>query len=108
LFALTITVVVFASAAIVEWLGAPGLLPAAAITGFADTHSTAISVASLVTAGKITVAESTLPILLGLTTNTITKVVIAAINGGQRYAMQVIPGLLLTIAAAWLGWMLPQ
>lgn len=108
LFALTITVVVFTSAAIVDWLGATGLLPAAAITGFADTHSTAISVASLVTSGKITVAESTLPILLGLTTNTITKVIIAAINGGQRYAMQVIPGLLLTIGAAWLGWMLPQ
>lgn len=107
LFALTITAVVFVSAAIVWWLGAAGLVPAAAVTGFADAHSTAVSVGSLVSAGKITVAEGTLPILLGLTTNTVTKVVIAVTNGGSRYAMQVIPGLLLTIAAAWLGWLLP-
>lgn len=107
LFALTITAVVFVSAAIVAWLGAGGLVPAAAVTGFADAHSTAISVGSLVTAGKISVGEGTLPILLGLTTNTVTKVVIAVTNGGSRYAMQVVPGLLLTIAAAWLGWLLP-
>ncbi len=106
LFALTITAVVFASAAIVWWLGAGGLIPAATVTGFADAHSTAISVGSLVAAEKISVAEGVLPILLGLTTNTITKVVIAIANGGSRYAMQVVPGLLLTIGAAWLGWAL--
>lgn len=106
LFALSITAVVFASAAIVWWLGAGGLIPAAAVTGFADAHSTAISVGSLVAAEKISVAEGTLPILLGLTTNTVTKVVIAIVNGGSRYAMQVVPGLLLTIGAAWLGWAL--
>ena len=51
--------------------------------------------------------EGTLPILLGLTTNTVTKVVIAiVVNGGSRYALQVVPGLLLTIGAAWLGWVL--
>ncbi len=106
LFALSITAVVFASAAIVWWLGAGGLIPAAAVTGFADAHSTAISVGSLVAAEKINVIEGTLPILLGLTTNTVTKVVIAIVNGGSRYAMQVVPGLLLTIGAAWLGWVL--
>ena len=106
LFALSITAVVFASAAIVWWLGAGGLIPAAAVTGFADAHSTAISVGSLVAAEKINLVEGTLPILLGLTTNTVTKVVIAIVNGGSRYAMQVVPGLLLTIGAAWLGWVL--
>jgi uncharacterized membrane protein (DUF4010 family) len=106
LFALSITAVVFASAAIVWWLGAGGLIPAAAVTGFADAHSTAISVGSLVAAEKISVVEGTLPILLGLTTNTVTKVVIAIVNGGSRYALQVVPGLLLTIGAAWLGWVL--
>ncbi len=56
---------------------------------------------------KISVVEGTLPILLGLTTNTVTKVVIAiVVNGGSRYALQVVPGLLLTIGAAWLGWVL--
>ncbi len=105
LFALTITAVVFASAAIVAWLGAGGLMAAAAVTGFADAHSTAISVGSLVSAEKISVADGTLPVLLGLTTNTVTKIVIAILNGGGRFAAQVVPGLLLTIGAAWLGWL---
>ena len=76
------------------------------MTGFTDAHFTAISVGSLVAAEKINVVEGTLPILLGLTTNTVTKVVIAIVNGGSRYALQVVPGLLLTIGAAWLGWVL--
>ena len=38
-----------------------------------------------------------------MTTNTITKAVIAHSNGGRLFAMRVIPGLVLVIAAAWLG-----
>ena len=65
-FASTITAVVFVSAAIVAWLGAAGLIPAAAVTGFADAHATAVSVGSLVAADRIQVAEGALPILLGV------------------------------------------
>lgn len=108
LFALTITGVMFISAAIVAWLGAAGLVPAAAAAGFADAHSISVSIGSLVAAQKISVAEATLPIMAALSTNTITKIALAVINGGQRYAMQVVPGLLLTIMAAWLGWLLAR
>lgn len=105
LFALTITGVMFVSAAIVAWLGAAGLVPAAAAAGFADAHSIAVSIGALAAAQKISVAEAALPILVGLSTNTVTKIALAVINGGSRYAMQVVPGLVLTIAAAWLGWL---
>ena len=108
LFALTVTGVMFVSAAIVAWLGAAGLVPAAAAAGFADAHSISVSIGSLVAAQKISVAEATLPIMAALSTNTITKIALAVINGGQRYAMQVVPGLLLTIMAAWLGWLLAR
>ena len=83
----------FLSAALNAWLGKAGVLAAAAVAGFADTHSAAVSVASLVAAGKFTAREAVLPILAGLTTNTITKTVVAISSGGRRYAMQIIPGL---------------
>jgi uncharacterized membrane protein (DUF4010 family) len=108
LFALTITGVMFISAAIVAWLGAAGLVPAAGAAGFADAHAIAVSIGSLVAAQKISVAEAVIPILIALSTNTVTKIALAVINGGSRYAMQVVPGLVLTIMAAWLGWLLAR
>lgn len=105
LFALAISGVTLLSAALVDWLGQAGLVAAAALTGLADAHSTAASAASLVASGTITVTDATLPVLLGLTSNTLSKTVVAFASGGSRYAMQVVPGLALTIAAAWLGWM---
>lgn len=106
LFAATITGVMFISAAIVAWLGSAGLIAAAGAAGLADAHSIAASVGSLVTAQKISVAEAVIPVLVALSTNTITKIALAIINGGRRYALQVVPGLVLTIVASWLGLLL--
>jgi len=52
------------------------------------------------------VSEALVPILIGLTTNTITKAVAAITTGGARFALQVIPGLLLVILAAWTGFVI--
>lgn len=106
LFAATITGVMFVSAAIVTWLGTAGLIAAAAAAGLADAHSIAVSVGSLVAAQKISVAEAAIPVLVALSTNTITKIALAMMNGGRLFALQVVPGLVLTIAAAWMGWLL--
>lgn len=108
IFALTITGVMFASAVIVNWLGTAGLAIAAGAAGLADAHSISISVAALAAAERIEVPAAVLPILIALSTNTLTKIVLAVINGGKHYALQVVPGLLLTIAAAWLGWLLAR
>jgi len=70
---------------------------------FADTHSAAVSVASLVTSGKLSAQESALPILAGLTTNTVTKMVVAFSSGGRRLALQIIPGVILVVLGAWFG-----
>ena len=89
--------------ALQQWLGKEGVIAAAAIAGFADTHSAAVAVASLVAAGKLSVSEAVLPILASLTTNTITKAVLAVLSGNWRFISAIIPGLVLVILAAWLG-----
>ena len=48
LFALTLSGILVASAALREWFDETGIIVAAAVAGFVDTHSAAISVASLV------------------------------------------------------------
>ncbi|MFY9610699.1 MAG: MgtC/SapB family protein [Blastocatellia bacterium] len=105
-FAATVSAILLASAAVNRWLGSAGLAVAAGLAGLADTHSAAISVASLAAAEKIQVSDAVLPILVGLTTNTVTKAVVAVSTGGRAFALRIIPGLLLVILAAWFGWAL--
>ncbi|HEX7425003.1 MAG TPA: DUF4010 domain-containing protein [Terriglobales bacterium] len=100
-FAVTIAAMLFISAALNAWFGGRGVLAAAAIAGFADTHSPSVSVASLVSAGTLSVNDALFPVLGALTTNTVTKIVLAITSGDRRFAAQVIPGLLLVIASAW-------
>ena len=50
--------------------------------------------------------EALLPIMLAMSTNTATKIAMATTSGGLRFAAQVVPGLLLTLAAAWVGTLL--
>ena len=102
-FALTLSCIMVAAAALQDWLGENGIILAAALAGFVDTHSAAISVATLVASGKITAADAVLPILAGLSTNTISKLVLAGTSGGRSFAVRVIPGLLLVVLAAWAG-----
>lgn len=103
LFAGLITAVLLLSAALNFRLGTAGVLTAAAVAGLADTHAAAVSVASLVTAGKFTAPESVLPILAALSTNTLSKMAVAISSGGRDYAVRIVPGLLAVIGAAWLG-----
>ena len=98
-FAGMIAVVLFLSAALNARLGRAGVLVVAAVAGFADTHSAAVSVASLVAAGKFAARDAMMPILAALTTNTISKAAVAISTGGRRFAMQIIPGLVIVIAA---------
>lgn len=101
LFALTISSMLLLSAALYAWLGERGLLFAATAAGFADTHSPAVGVASLVAKGTLDVHNALFPILGGLTTNTLTKIIVAITSGGRSFALQVIPGLLLVVLSAW-------
>ena len=65
MFALTLSGILIASAALREWYGEKGIIAAAALAGFVDTHSGAISVASLVASEKMSAADAVVPILGG-------------------------------------------
>jgi uncharacterized membrane protein (DUF4010 family) len=103
LLALTVSVVLVAAEVLNDELGRSGVVLAAALAGFADSQSAAVSVASLVTTDRLEASAAVVPILVGLTTNTVTKAVLAAALGGRRYAWRVGTGLVLVIAAAWAG-----
>lgn len=102
-FAASIAVMLFTSAAMNAWKGERGVILAAGFSGFADTHSPAVSIASLVSARTLAANGAILPILAALTTNTITKAALAFMNGGLRFGIQVVSGLLLVVASAWIA-----
>ena len=102
-FAAVLAVVLLAAAAAQDWFGEAGVLIAAAAAGFADTHSAAVSVASLVADSRIPPPLSVIPILAAITTNTVTKAIFAVAAGGRAFALYVLPGLVLLVVAAWAG-----
>jgi uncharacterized membrane protein (DUF4010 family) len=106
LLAAILAVVLIAAAALRTWFGDRGLVAAAAIAGFADAHATAVSMASQVAAGKMLARDACVPILIGFTTNSLTKIVLAAASGSQAFAIRVVPGLLVVLVAAWTGFIL--
>ncbi|HWC00390.1 MAG TPA: DUF4010 domain-containing protein, partial [Bryobacteraceae bacterium] len=102
LLAATIALVLLVSAALNAWLGQAGVLASTVVAGLADPHAAAVSVASLVESNKLSVPAAVPPILAAFTANTLTKIMVAISSGGRRFAWQVVPGLLLVCAAAWL------
>jgi uncharacterized membrane protein (DUF4010 family) len=107
-FAALLSVVLILSAGLNATLGGAGALLAAAIAGLADAHATAASAASLLSASKIGAREAMQAILIGLSANTATKIVLAYQSGGRLYALKIVPGLLLMLAAVWLGFALAR
>lgn len=101
--AATLAFVLIATAALRTWLGDKGLVVAAALAGFVDTHAPAVSVAAQAAAGKLAAADACVPILIGFTTNSVTKIVLAIASGSKAFALQVVPGLIIVLAAAWMG-----
>lgn len=102
--AVMIAIVQLVSALLFRHMGSEGVLLAAAISGFADVHAAAAAAVMLVQSGKITAAAIVLPVLIAITTNTASKIVMACTSGGTAYAWRVVPGLLLPLSVLWLYW----
>ncbi|WP_316192053.1 MULTISPECIES: MgtC/SapB family protein [unclassified Bradyrhizobium] len=103
LLALTISAVLVLSAALREAFGEAGLVASAAVAGLVDTHAPAVAAAALAASGKIGAADAVAPVLAALSANTISKIVVAWTSGGSSFALRLVPGLVLVIAAAWAG-----
>ena len=103
MFAGLIGAVLTVAAALNAWAGDRGLLATAAVAGLADAHSAAVAAASMVAAGTIQPSLGVVAVLTGLSTNAMVKAALSIAAGGRAYAMRIIPGLVLMMAAAWLG-----
>jgi len=91
------------AAALKAWLGEAGIIVGAALAGLVDTHSAAISVASLATSGKLAPQDAVLPILGAMTTNAFAKVVMALGAGAGGFALRIVPCLIISIAVSWVA-----
>lgn len=86
-----------------KWLGEQGIWLAGALAGLSDAHAAGASMASLVSHGSIAAEAAIVPVMLGLTSNTLLRMVLAASAGSRAYALEVLPGLALGLLAAWAG-----
>jgi len=100
-FGVAMAAVLLLSSALHAWLGTPGTLLAAALTGLVDAHATAASMAALVSAGKLSADAAVMPVLIGLSSNALTKSVMAWQAGGAAFAARIVPGQVLMLAAVW-------
>lgn len=106
ILAMVIAAALIASAALKAWFGQAGLVLASGVAGIADVHASAISVASLAAANKLSAASAVILILVAFSVNTASKAVMAVISGGKDFSSKVILGLVLQVAAIWAGWWL--
>lgn len=102
-FAAVFVLVSVASHALQERIGRAGIVLVSAFAAFIDAHSTAGSVAALHRAHSIDADTARLALLVALSTNTITKLVLAWSARHVKYGSSVTVGVLLIAAAAWFG-----
>jgi uncharacterized membrane protein (DUF4010 family) len=102
ILAATMAAMLVAAALLKDRYGAAGVVAGAALAGFVDAHSAAISVASLATAEKLSPDGAVLPILVAMSSNAVAKGVMAVGAGARGFALRIIPGLVLSMAATWI------
>jgi uncharacterized membrane protein (DUF4010 family) len=103
LLSLAVLSITVLTAALNQWMGDVGALLASMMAGLVDAHSSVASMSSLVHKEQSSLAQAQLGILLAVTTNTISKAAVAIGSGGWAFATLILPGLVLVIAAVWLG-----
>jgi uncharacterized membrane protein (DUF4010 family) len=85
--------------------GASAAMAGTALAGFVDVHASLASVCTMVEAGRLAAQDSGLPVLLGFSANTASKLLAAWVSGGAGFALRVVPGLLALLAAVWGSWL---
>ncbi|PYC04640.1 hypothetical protein DMX09_14510 [Pseudomonas protegens] len=101
--ALTMSAITFASSLMLNYFGQLGVMLTALISGFADAHASTASIASLVKSGQLPAAAIGSVVMLAVSSNALSKCVLAAISGGRRFALYVVPGQVLLTLAMWGG-----
>ena len=81
--------------------GTAAVFTSAALAGLADAHSPVASLSALFAAGTLGARELTLGVLLAVSSNSVTRVVVAFSAGGARFGASVAAALAAGLAAAW-------
>lgn len=97
LFVAVVATVLLLSAWLRDAFGNAGLGVALGLAGFADAHAPAASAAQLVASGQIDLQFAAYLVALAFATNTVSKMIVAFSTGGVRYALRLVPGLVLMV-----------
>ena len=98
-FVALVAVILLLSAGVHRWLGTTGIHLAAGISGLADLHAAAASVAQLSAGGEIAVADAGWPVGIAFVANSASKLFMAGARGGRRYLLMLVPGVLAIVAS---------
>ncbi|BCT33349.1 MgtC/SapB family protein [Pseudomonas protegens] len=101
--ALTMSAITFACSLMLNYFGQLGLMLSALISGFADAHASTASIASLVKSGQLPGSAIGSAVMLAVSSNSLSKCMLAALSGGWRFALYVVPGQALLTLAMWVG-----
>ncbi len=90
-------------AALQQRMGHQGLNLASLLSGLVDGHASAIAASEMVVLKKISIEQALIPILIGLTSNTVMRSLLSSISQRRMFILPVAGVLLLANVSAWLG-----
>ena len=103
IFGLLVLVFALMSTFLVSRFGQNGVFVGAAATGLIDAHATAVSIATMISAGKLDAKLGALAILIGLSANMAIKIPAAFALGPRSFAVKITVGLAMLLAGLWFG-----
>lgn len=83
-----------------QWFGAAAVTAVALFGALADVHAANAAIATQAAGGALEHAVAAVLVMLALSANTLTKLIVAS-SGGKAFAVQVAAGLLTALAAIW-------
>ena len=107
IFAAIVSAILLFSAGVHRWLGDAGVHIAAGVSGLADVHAAAASVAQRAAAGLVDTQDAGWPVLIALVANSLSKLTMAWLRGGRGFALRLLPGVASIVVAFAVGvwWM---
>ncbi|MEW1781240.1 MgtC/SapB family protein [Arthrobacter sp. NPDC080086] len=99
-FALWTAALLLAAAAARTWLGTAAVAAVTVFGAFADVHAATASIATQVAGHTLQPSTAGTLVMLALTANTLSKVVVA-VSGGRDFAGKVAAGLLTMLLSSW-------
>lgn len=103
---LAITGITFLSSVMLDYFGEVGVMFTATFTGFADAHASTASIAGLAKSGHLPFEAIAVPVLIAISSNSVSKCIVAWVSGGRRFAAYVIPGQVWLTLGMWAGTLL--